>query len=64
MTTTRRSREPQFHTMSEVAALYRVDLRTVRKLIAENRLPAYHVGDKIIRIKREDVEKLLVPVNG
>jgi len=64
MTARYRSREPQFFTMAEVAELYRVDIRIVRKLITEGRLPAYHVGDKIIRIKRDDAEKMLVPVNG
>jgi excisionase family DNA binding protein len=63
MTTTRQRTPQQFLTMGEVAAMYRVDRQTIRRFITDGELPAYRVG-KAIRIRRKDVEKLLVPING
>lgn len=37
--------------------------QTIRKLISENELPAYRAGDNI-RIRREDVEALMKPMNA
>jgi excisionase family DNA binding protein len=67
MTTTRQRRNgertppQQFLTMAEVAAIYRVDRQTIRRFIACGDLPAYRIG-KAIRIRRADVESLLVPI--
>jgi excisionase family DNA binding protein len=69
MTTTRQRRNgertppQQFLTMAEVAAMYRVDRQTIRRFIADGDLPAFRIG-KAIRIRRQDVEKLLVPITG
>jgi excisionase family DNA binding protein len=51
---------------AEVAEELGVDLRTVRRMISEGRLPAYRVGPRLIRIKLEDVEKLMrrIPTAG
>jgi excisionase family DNA binding protein len=46
----------------ETATYLGVTQTTVYKLISEGRLPAYRVGDRIIRVKREDVEALLVRI--
>jgi excisionase family DNA binding protein len=53
---------PDLIGIPEAAAILAVDDHTIRRQIAAGRLPAYRVGTKIIRLRREDVEKLLVPV--
>jgi excisionase family DNA binding protein len=47
---------------AEVAELYGISERTVRRRIAEGELPAYRLGPRHIRIRREDVEALLVRI--
>jgi excisionase family DNA binding protein len=46
----------------EAARLLGVDAQTIRKFIADGRLPAYRVGDRLIRLNRADVEAMLVPI--
>ena len=49
----------------ETAALLALSTRTIHRYIAEGKLRAYRVaGEKVIRIKREDVEALLEPVDA
>jgi excisionase family DNA binding protein len=36
--------------------------RSLRRYIAEGTLPAYRIGNRQIRVKRSDVEALLVPI--
>lgn len=47
---------------AEIAEQYGVSERTVRRRIAEGKLPAYRFGPRHIRIRREDVEALLVRI--
>lgn len=49
-------------TIRQTATHLGVDPRTVRRYIADGRLTAYRVGPRAIRIKAEDVEKLLRPI--
>lgn len=52
-------------TIRETAALLALSTRTIHRYIAEGKLKAYRVaGEKVIRIKREDVEALLEPVDA
>jgi excisionase family DNA binding protein len=52
-------------TIRETAALLAPSTRTIHRYIAEGKLKAYRVaGEKVIRIKREDVEALLRPVGA
>ena len=46
------------------AAAERLDMhpRTVRRLISQGRLPGYRVGDRAIRLRMSDVDKLLEPI--
>jgi excisionase family DNA binding protein len=47
----------------EAAAYLQVTTRTIHKWIYdEKRLPAYRVGPRMIRLKRADVEALLVQI--
>lgn len=49
-----KTREPDL-SINEVAELYDVAARTVRRWIAEGSLPAYRVGPKILRVRAADV---------
>ena len=52
-------------TIRETAALLALSTRTIHRYIAEGKLKAYRVaGEKVIRIKREDIEALLEPVGA
>lgn len=44
--------------LREAAEWYGVSERTLRRRIAEGRLPAYRVGPRSIRVAAEDVEAL------
>lgn len=49
--------------VSEAAQLLGLSVLTVRRYVASGRLRAYRVGDKTIRLDRNDVEAMLVPIN-
>jgi excisionase family DNA binding protein len=58
-----RTRPPEeIMLVPEVAALMRVTDKTVYRYIESGILPAYRLGDRVIRIKRADVEALLVQI--
>jgi excisionase family DNA binding protein len=49
----------------QTADILSVSPRTIRRYIEQNILPAYRVtGSNTIRIKREDLEALLEPINA
>jgi excisionase family DNA binding protein len=48
--------------MSAAGDYLGVDKRTVQRLIATGKLPAYRVGNKLVRIDIDDLEKMLKPV--
>lgn len=45
-------------TVSEVAAVLNLSVQTIRAQILSGRIPAYRVGDRFLRIRREDLEKV------
>ena len=49
-------------TVAEAALALRVTDRCIRGWIADGTIPAYRIGDKVIRIKRPDLDALLRPV--
>jgi excisionase family DNA binding protein len=50
-------------TIRETAVLLALSTRTIHRYIAEGKLKAYRVaGEKVIRIKREDVDALPKPL--
>lgn len=49
-------------TTAQAAKLLGVHAVTVRRWINEGKLPAYRVGEKAVRIRREDLSHLLTPV--
>lgn len=46
-----------FLTIDEVAAEYRVSTRTIRRLVADGKLPAFHIG-RSVRLSREQVNAM------
>jgi len=52
----------EFLTINETAALLRITTRSVRRYVTEGKLPAYRVGERWVRVKREDVERLFTPI--
>jgi excisionase family DNA binding protein len=53
-----------YFSVRQAAEFLSVSPRTIRRYIDQNFLPAYRVaGSNTIRIKREDLEALLEPVN-
>ena len=57
--------QPVFLSVRQAAELISVSQRTIRRYIEQDILPAYRVtGGNTIRIKREDLEALLKPMNS
>jgi len=48
-----------FYTIREAAKALRVSQGTVWRWVRDRKLPAYKVGDRAIRIKREDLPRVL-----
>jgi excisionase family DNA binding protein len=47
------------------AAIYLgVAEKTIRRFIRDDKLRAYRLGDRVIKLRLEDVEALLVPIGG
>jgi carbon-monoxide dehydrogenase medium subunit len=55
------AREDDYLTVAEIAQLLRVHRTTVWRWITAGRLRAYRVGDRTLRVRREDVQSLLRP---
>ncbi len=53
--------ERDYLTVAQAAALLQVDQSTIRRWIDQGRLPAYRVGDRHLRLRRADVDRLVVP---
>lgn len=53
-----------FLTAAEVAQFLKVDKSTVRRWIARGKLPAYRAGDKAVRVRLSDVERLIAPLHS
>ncbi len=53
--------ERQYYTVAEAAAVLDVSPSTVWRWIKANKLPAYRVGERSIRVKREDLARIIRP---
>ncbi|MGH2560500.1 MAG: helix-turn-helix domain-containing protein [Thermomicrobiales bacterium] len=51
-------------TIAETAALLKVDRSTVRRWIDQGTLPAYRVGQRAVRVRRDDVTKVITPARS
>ncbi len=49
-------------TLETAGEFLNVTDRSLRRYIADGRLPAYRIGSRQIRVRREDVEALLTPI--
>ena len=49
-------------TIETAADMLAVHPRTIRRYVAAGDLPAYRIGPRQLRVKREDVLALLVPI--
>lgn len=54
--------EPSYLTPLEVATRLRVSDRTIKRWIAQGRLPAERINNHFVRIKAADVEALIAPM--
>ena len=48
----------------EAATYLDVTPKTIRRYIAEGKLPAYRLGDRIVRIKIADLDAALTPMGA
>ncbi|MDQ2852751.1 MAG: helix-turn-helix domain-containing protein [Actinomycetota bacterium] len=58
LATTRR----QYESLAEAAERTGLSARTIRRRIATGNLPAYRCGPRVLRVKPEDVDKLMVRI--
>ena len=50
-------------TIKDAAALLKLSPVTVKRYLKQERLSAYHVGPRAVRVRRADLEQLLHPVS-
>jgi excisionase family DNA binding protein len=55
---------PPQPTIKQTADYFGVDVKTVRRWIAQGRLIAYRVGPRLIRVDRASILKLASPIGG
>lgn len=55
-------RGEKFVSLAQSADYYGMSERSIRRMIAEGKLPAYRVGKRQIRIKVTDLEALAAPI--
>ncbi len=48
--------------IQDVAAYLGVTTKTVRQMIADKRIRAYRLGDRIIRLRRSEIDEALKPI--
>jgi len=53
-----------FLSVGEIADELHVTGRFVRRLIADGELPAVRVGQRLVRVRRSDLERVLHPVTA
>ena len=47
--------DKQFYSIAETAEILDVDVRTVKRMIKDGKLPALKLGPRITRINKEDI---------
>lgn len=52
----------QFESLAQASQRTGLSTRTLRRRIAEGRLPAYRSGPRILRVDPEDVDQLMIRV--
>ncbi|MHB8574039.1 MAG: helix-turn-helix domain-containing protein [Dehalococcoidia bacterium] len=54
----------EFLTVAEAAKLLRVSTVTMHRWLKQGRLPAYHVGPRAVRIRRQDLDAIITPLES
>ena len=54
----------QYESLAQAAARTRVSVRTLRRWIAQGRLPAYRAGPRLLRVDPQDVDAMMKPCLG
>lgn len=55
----------ELFTVQEAAQYLAVSEATIRRYISDGKLPAYRLGnERLIRVRRQDLEGLLSPINA
>ncbi len=54
----------EFLTVPQAAEVLKVSAVTVSRWLKQGRLPAYRVGPRAVRIRREDIDRVLAPAVG
>ena len=49
-------------TQQEIAEMFGISDRTVRRMIADCRIPAHRLGPRLVRIRRADALRALTPI--
>ena len=62
-TTTGRTDRSEWITVADAAAELKVTQRFVRRLIADGELHAVKIGSRLVRIRRDDLEAVLRPID-
>jgi excisionase family DNA binding protein len=52
----------QYLTLAEAADLMSISVKTLRRRIADGTIPAYRCGRRVIRIRADDLERVLLPI--
>jgi excisionase family DNA binding protein len=60
----RERRHPELIGLPEAAERCGVHYRTIRRWIADGKLPAVRVGPKLLKVNASDLERILSPVGG
>ena len=58
------SSDVEFITKKQASELLGVHLNTINNLILQKKLPAARIGERIIRIRKQDLLNLLTPFEG
>ena len=56
--------EQVFIGIPDAATYLGVAEKTIRRFIRDDKLQAYRLGNRVIKLKLEDVDALLVPIGG
>jgi excisionase family DNA binding protein len=63
-TARRQTIEQVYIGIPESATYLGVAEKTIRRLIRDGKLPAYRLGNRVIKLKISDVESVLTPIGG
>lgn len=65
MEAVKQQRRKELFSVQEAAEFLGLSVSTIRRYIRDGRLPAYRVaGERLLRVRRDDLKALLSPVFG